>query len=300
MRDKTRAARIHTQPMPENLVPPMERLPRKLQVRSAIVPRLRIVAAALVALALALGAAGTSAQQKKRGKKKPAAPPTPAAVPFHAGERLEYAAQWNKFVTAAVLKLVVVDERDFFGRTAWHFQATAQTIDPVHMIFALDDQFDSYTDAVTLESRQYEMYLREQGKQDDLVVPMATKPEPERAGTHVYLVMPGTQDPVGFLYGLRAHDWEKEPAMRVPVFDGRKFYEIEAKREAVGASVTLTVGGTFVTTRIALKIFQGGQEVPNLKVWVNLSMDAARAPVLIEGEAPFGTVRAEMTARSGE
>src|SRR5208282_5248966 len=270
-RDKTRAPRIHTQPMPENLVPPMERLPRKLQVRSAKVPRLRTVAAALVAITLALGAAGISAQQKKRGKKKPA-PPTPAAVPFHAGERLEYAAQWNKFVTAALLKLVVVDERDFFGRPAWHFQATAQTIDPVHMIFALDDQFDSYTDAVTLESRQYEMYLREQGKHD-------------------YLVMPGTQDPVGFLYGLRAHDWEKEPAMRVPVFDGRKFYEIEAKREAVGASVTLTVGGTFVTTRIALKVFQGGQEMPNLKVWVSLSMDAARVPVLIEAEAPFGTVR---------
>jgi len=277
----------------------MERLPRKLQVRSAKVPRLRTVAAALVAIMLALGAAGTSAQQKKRGKKKPAVPAAPAAVPFHAGERLEYAAQWNKFVTAALLKLVVVDERDFFGRTAWHFQATAQTINPVRMIFGLDDQFDSYTDAVTLESRQYEMYLREQGKQDDLVVPMATKPEPERAGTHVYLVMPGTQDPVGFLYGLRAHDWEKEPAIRVPVFDGRKFYEIEAKREAVGASVTLAVGGTFVTTRIALKIFQGGQEVPNLKVWVNLSMDAARVPVLIEAEAPFGTVRAEMTARRG-
>jgi len=269
-------------------------------MRMAMLPRPRTVAAVLTAVALALGASGISAQKKKRGKKKPAATEAPVAVPFHAGERLEYAAQWNKFVTAALLKLVVVEKRDFFGRAAWHFQATAQTIDPVRMIYTLDDQFDSYTDAVTLESRQYEMYLREQGKRDDLVVPMATKPEAERAGLHVYLVMPGTQDPVGFLYGLRAHDWEKEPTMRVPVFDGRKFYEIEAQREAVGAPVTLTMGGTFVTTRIALKVFQGGQEVPNLKLWVSLSMDAARVPVLIEAEAPFGTVRAEMTARRQE
>ena len=88
--------------------------------------------------------------------------------------------------------------------------------------------------------------------------------------------------------------------MRVPVFDGRKFYEIEAKREGVGVPVTLTMGGTFVTTRIALKVSQGGQEVPNLKLWVSLSMDAARVPVLIAAEAPFGTVRAEMTARRQE
>ena len=260
-------------------------------------PRLRTVAAAVVA-ALVLVTAGISAQQKKDGKKKPASPPTQAAVPFRAGERLEYAAQWNKFVTAAVLKLAVVEKRDFFGQPAWHFQATAQTIDPVRMIFTLDDQFDSYTDAVTLESRQYESYLREQGRRDDLVVPMATKPEPERAGVHVYLVLPGTQDPLGFFYELRAHDWGKEPAMRVPVFDGRRFYEIQAQRESAGVPVTV-VAGNFVTTRIALKVFQGGQEMPNLKVWVSLSEDAARVPVLIEAEAPFGTVRAEMTARGG-
>jgi len=260
----------------------------------------RNLGTALVAAAvtLALGTAGIGAQQKKDGKKKPASPPTQAAVPFRAGERLEYAAQWNKFVTAAVLKLVVVEKRDFFGQPAWHFQATAQTIDPVRMIFTLDDQFDSYTNAVTLESRQYESYLREQGRRDDLVVPMATKPEAERAGVHVYLVLAGTQDPVGLLYGLRAHDWGKEPSMRVPVFDGHRFYEIQAQRESAGVPVTVAAGN-FVATRIALKIFQGGQEVPNLKVWVSLSEDARRTPVLIEAEAPFGTVRAELTASGG-
>jgi uncharacterized protein DUF3108 len=288
--------------MPENLFPLMNRIPRKLQVGSALLPRPRRVSrslgTALVALALALGAAGIHAQQKKGGKKK-AAPPAAAAVPFRAGERLEYAAQWNKFVTAAVLKLAVVEKRDFFGQPAWHFQATAQTIDPVHMIYALEDQFDSYTDAVTLESRQYESYIREQGKRDDLVVPMATKPEAERGGAHVYLVLPGTQDPLGFFYELRAHDWGKEPSMRVPVFDGRRFYEIQAQRESAGMPVTVAAGN-FVVTRIALKILQGGQEVPNLKVWVSLTDDAGRVPVLIEAEAPFGTVRAEMTGRSGQ
>jgi Protein of unknown function (DUF3108) len=264
----------------------------------------RLLGTALVmALALAAGASGVSAQHHGHGKKKAGAKAepsrglgTPAVVPFAAGERLEYAAQWNKFVTAATLKVTVVERRDFFGRLAWHFQALAQTIDPVRMLYAIDDQFDSYTDAVTLESRQYEMYLREQTKREDLVVPMSVKPDPDRSGTHVYLVLAGTQDPIGLLYRLRAHDWMKEPVERVPVFDGRKYYEVEARRESVGTPLTVAAG-SFVVTRIALTVFQGGQELPNLKVWLSLAQDAARTPALLEAEAPFGTVRAELTAR---
>jgi Protein of unknown function (DUF3108) len=259
-------------------------------------PSLRRAAAALLTFALAAGAATLGAQKQGRGK-KPAAPPAPAAVPFNAGERLEYAAQWNRFVTAATVKLAVVERRDFFGQPAWHFQAQARTIDPVRMIYTLDDQFDSYSDAVTLESRQYESYVREQSKREDLVVPMATKPDASRGDAHVYLVLAGTQDPLGLLYRLRAHDWSKEPTARLPVFDGRHMYEVEAKRESPGVPVTVAAGN-FVATRVALRISQDGQEVSNLKVWVSLNQDSARVPVLIEAEAPFGTVRAELTSRA--
>jgi len=253
--------------------------------------------AAAMLLAFALANAPLFGTQK-RGSRKPAPtpPPVPAAVPFSPGERLEYAAQWNKFVTAAMLKLVVIERRDFFGQAAWHFQAQARTIDPVRMIYTLDDQFDSYSDAMTLDSRQYESYIREQSRREDLVVPMSAKPDASRGNTHVYLVLAGTQDPLGLLYRLRAHDWRKDPEARLPVFDGRKVYEAAAQRESTGVAVTVTAG-SFSATRIALRFSQAGQEVANLKVWVNLSEDAARVPVLIEAEAPFGTVHAELTAR---
>ena len=257
---------------------------------------LRGAAACCVALLVA-GAPELRAQRQAKKKTAPPAAPAPAAVPFAAGERLEYAAQWNKFLTAALLTMNVVERRDFYGAPAWHFRAQAKTIDPVRMIFALDDQFDSYTDAVTLESRQYESYIREQTKKDDLVVPMATKPEANRSGAHVYLVLPGTQDPLGFFYRLRAQDWKKEPVLKLPVFDGRKMYEVTARRESSGQTVEVAAG-SFAVTRVALKVFQGGQEVQNLSVWVSLTEDSARVPVLIEAEAPFGTVRAELTGRT--
>jgi len=253
--------------------------------------------AALAVLAFAAGVSGQETRKHSQSKKKPS--PEPAVVPFAAGERLEFAAQWNKFVTAATIKIAVIERRDFFGKLAWHFQAVANTIDPVRMLYAIDDQFDSYTDAMTLECRQYESYLREQSKSENTIVPMFTKPEPGRSQLHMYMVVAGTQDPVGILYKLRAHDFTKEPAVHIPVFDGKKYYEIDARRESEGQPVTVAAGN-FVATRIALHVSSGGQEVPNVKVWLSLAQDAARTPVLIEAEAPFGTVRAELTTRSGQ
>jgi hypothetical protein len=261
--------------------------------------RLRGAAPLFLSLLVATGLMAGQTQKKSSPPKKKAAKPAvvvPAAVPFSAGEHLEYAAQWNRFVTAATLRMEVRERRDFYGRSTWHFQASARTIDPVRMIYTLDDQFDSYTDAGALESLQYEAYIREQKKEEDLVVPMASRPPAVRGNAHVYLVLPGTQDPLGLMYSLRAHDWTKEPAAQFPVFDGRNLYEVQAHRESVGAAVTVAAGN-FVTTRISLRILRGGTEVPNLKLWVNLTEDASRVPVLIEAEAPFGTVRAELTVK---
>jgi isocitrate/isopropylmalate dehydrogenase len=50
-------------------------------------------------------------------------------------------------------------------------QAIVHTENPLRMVFELDDQFDSYSDAGTLASMQYEMRLSDE---------MGTRPEVER------------------------------------------------------------------------------------------------------------------------
>lgn len=258
-------------------------------------PRRATVLAAVILLAFAV----ISAQKKTPTKQKPAqkkpapAKTTAAAVPFRAGETLQYAAQWNKFVTAANLRLAVVERRDFYGHPAWHFQAAAHTLDPVRLIYTLDDQFDSYTDAVTLSSLQYESYIREQARTMDLIVPMSSDPQAARSNTHVYLVLPGTRDPLGLLYALRTQDWKREPSLRAPVFDGRRYYTVLAHAEASSGDAVIAAG-SFPVTRIALSISENGHELPNTKFWVNLAQNAARTPLLIEAELPFGTVRVEL------
>src|SRR3984957_744170 len=111
-----------------------------------------------VAAALAIMAACSSmllAQKPKRPKARPkaaapAAAAAVAAVPFRAGESLEYRVLFSKYsVNAAKIETSVVEQRPFFGRLAWHFRASAHTMDTTRMLFAIDDQIDSYTSAAS-------------------------------------------------------------------------------------------------------------------------------------------------------
>src|SRR5690242_6923286 len=70
-----------------------------------------------------------------------------AGTPLRPGEVLEFAADVANLSNVADLRLQIVDRRDFFGKNVWHLQAFARTENPLRMVFQLDDQFDSYSDA---------------------------------------------------------------------------------------------------------------------------------------------------------
>ena len=171
---------------------------------------------------------------------KPAAPtpsrrirlraPVEAVVPFRAGEKLSFRVIWSKFsVNAGTVDFLVAQHGNFFGQPAWHFQARAQTVDTMRLVYPLDDQFDSYTEAVKLASLQYEMYLHEQGKQQNDSWRMTVDGSPAPSDATAARVLPGTRDPIGFLYALRATDWKSTPELRAPVFDGHHLYDVDAK-----------------------------------------------------------------------
>src|SRR4029077_12769248 len=95
---------------------------------------------------------------------KNSATPTEAGTPLRAGKVLEFSADVANLTNVANLRLQIVERHDFFGKAAWHLQAFAHTENPLRMVFELDDQFDSYSDAATLSSLQYEMHLNERGQ----------------------------------------------------------------------------------------------------------------------------------------
>lgn len=230
--------------------------------------------AALLLLAAALFGAGRFAFADR----------APAA-PFHVGEKLVYEIGYMGMPQAATAELSVLPRLDFYGHTAWHFQAAAHSEDPLRYVFVLDDQFDSYTDARTLATRQYELYLDEHGKKSarKLSVNQGT-PGAERIAAPA-----GTRDPLAMLYALRANDWQRRPEMLSPVFDGNHFYQMLARIAARHDSVTVPAG-TFDASRISVSVSsRDSGESMQFTLW--LANDRARTPVEVDAEVPIGKVK---------
>jgi len=233
----------------------------------------------------------------RAAKARGAAPANPAPVSFRAGETLNYRVAWSMFSSAASVELTVPEQRDLFGWKTWHFRAAAHTLSTVRSLFPVDDQFDSYSDATALTSRQYELHLNELGRKEDQVLHLVThgqQPRPPGANVEVLL---GTRDPLGALYALRDVDWQRIPEFRAPVYDGRDLYEMRAMRESASEAIT-AAGGQLSASRVAIRVFQHDQEISAIRFAVWFSNDSAHAPVVIQAQLPFGNLRAELTSIS--
>src|SRR5258707_9352370 len=218
-------------------------------------------------------------------------PPADAGTPLRAGEILEFSADVAKLSNVANLRLQIVERRNFFGKNAWHLQAFARTENPLRMMFELDDQFDSYSDATTLASLQYEMHLSERGEKQESIQRMTTTgAEHAAANATQTWVVAGTRDPLGLMQYLRTVDWEKVREVRGPVYDGHKLYHVRAAYAGTAGGIAVPAG-TFATSKIDLRVFDAGAELKDAHFTLYLASNPARTPVLLEAVMPFATAR---------
>jgi Protein of unknown function (DUF3108) len=225
---------------------------------------------------------------------KSSAPAADAGLPLRRGEDLEYTANVANLTDVANLRLVVGAHKDYFGKNAWHLQAFAHTENPLRMVFVLDDQFDSYSDAENMTSLQYEMHLNERGQKVDSVQRMTdTGKEPAPPDATEARVLPGTRDPLGMLEYLRHVDWTKTAEVRCPVYDGRRLYDVRAKVVGDGEGVTVPAG-SYKTSKIEIHVFENGEEMKDARFTIYLADNAARTPVLLEAIMPFATASVQL------
>ncbi len=220
------------------------------------------------------------------------AAPEPGFMPV-TGEVLEFTASVAKVSNVASLRLLVNGRKQIAGKDAWHLQAFAHTQNPLRMVFELDDQFDSYSLPGDFASVQYEMHLSERGQKVQSVERLtATGREPAPAGASAAHVLPGTRDPLGMMQYLRSVDWSKTPLLHGPVYDGRKLYEIRARK--TGSAEVQVPAGKFSTSTIEVRVFDNGVEMNDAHFTLYVAKDEARTPVLLEAVLPFAAARVEL------
>lgn len=224
-----------------------------------------------------------------------AAVPEPGFTPV-AGEVLEFTGSVAKVNNVATLRLSVNGRKEIAGKDAWHLQAFAHTQNPLRMVFELDDQFDSYSVPGDFSSLQYEMHLSERGQKVQSVQRLtATGRDAAPAGMSATRVLPNTRDPLGMMQYLRSVDWVKTPEVHGPVFDGRKLYEVRARK--IGTAEVEVPVGKFSTSTIDIKVLDNGEEMKDAHFTLYLAKDQGRTPVLLEAVLPFAAARVELTKK---
>src|SRR5690348_7754018 len=222
--------------------------------------------------------------------------PEPGFAPSP-GEALDFSASVAKVDNVASLQLKISGETQVAANRAWHLQAFAHTRNPLRMVFALDDQFDSYSTPEKFTSLQYEMHLDERGEKVNSVQRLsATGKETAPAGTSMVRVMPRTRDPLGLMQYLRSIDWTTTHEVKSPVFDGRKLYEVRARR--TGSAKVTVPAGTYDTNAIDIRVYDNGAEMKDAHFALYIGNDEKRTPALLEATLPFATARVELTKRS--
>ncbi|HYL61376.1 MAG TPA: DUF3108 domain-containing protein [Candidatus Methylomirabilis sp.] len=228
------------------------------------------------------------------GSEKKVASITDTGLPLRSGEVLEYAANVANLNNVADLQLHVREHRSFLGKNAWHLQAFAHTENPLRMVFALDDQFDSYSDAATMTSLQYEMHLNERGQKVESIQRMtSTGKEPAPPNVTETRVLPETRDPLGLMQYLRNVDWTKTAEVACPVYDGHALYEVKAR--VVGENQAVSVpAGSYKATKIEIRVFEHGQEMKDAHFTIYFANGASHTPLLLEAVMPVATARVEL------
>lgn len=213
---------------------------------------------------------------------------------LRAGEVLDYSANVSKLNDVATLRLVIAGRGALAGKPSWHLQAMAHTQNPLRMVFELDDQFDSYSDAATLASLQYEMHLNERGQKVESIQRMSSSGrEPAPANAAIAHVLPGTRDPLGMMQYLRNVDWAKTPQVRSPVYDGRKLYGVSASLAAKSEPVSVPAG-KYTASKIEVHVFDNGVELKDAHFTLYLDNQPGHLPVLLEAVLPFAIATVEL------
>lgn len=215
-------------------------------------------------------------------------------VALRAGEVLDYSASVSKLNDVATLRLVIAGRGTLAGKPSWHLQAMAHTQNPLRMVFELDDQFDSYSDAATLASLQYEMHLNERGQKVQSVQRMSSSgKEPAPANAAIARVLPDTRDPLGMMQYLRNLDWTRTPQVRSPVYDGRKLYDVHAALAGRSEAVSVPAG-KFNASKIEIHVFDNGVELKDAHFTLYLDNQPSHLPVLLEAVLPFAIATVEL------
>jgi len=217
------------------------------------------------------------------------------AVPFHVGEKLTYQIFWGPFVVGrATLEVAGIEKVD--GNDCYHLIAKAKTTGLAEWLFPVDSTAESWLDCRSLFTRQYRQN-RSEGKhkvsdethydyeRQDAITTNLVKDRQK----HFPLEHP-VQDVVSSLYFVRAQKLMLDAQKTFTVNAANTNYVVTIRpdeRKEIWVHPLGDVSALRIEPTPTLRIVSSNKG----RMWIWVSDDARRLPLLLNSELKFGNAR---------
>jgi len=223
--------------------------------------------------------------------------PGEAKVPFPVGEKLTYVIRWG-MVPVGTGVLHVQGIETLRGRRVYKIVATARSNAFLSTFYEVDDRVVTYVDVEKLYPLEFRKKLSEGGYEcDEKMVydqdrhrAVFTSPTSKKE----MVIPPGVQDALSCLYFFRTMDFEVGRTLFLDVNADEKNWELQVRviREE---SLDIRHLGGFQTVKVEPVAKFEGIFVRKGRIFVWVTRDKLRLPVLMKSKVPFGSVSAALT-----
>jgi hypothetical protein len=218
----------------------------------------------------------------------------PPAKTYRAGENFIYHIRWFGIpVGDAVMSIPEITELN--GRKVYHLKAEVESSKWFSMIFKIKDRLDSYVDVEGLYPLKFERYQREGGYKAEEIMEYdhinrtATYKSLLNKSVKTMEIPQGVQDMLSCIYWIRLQEVKPGNSIFVDVNADEKNWKLEVK--VLGSEriemLNLGVYDAFLVEPIAQ--FRGAI-LRKGKMWVWVSADERRIPLILKAETPFGPI----------
>lgn len=215
---------------------------------------------------------------------------------FAAGEKLNFEVFWQ-FVSVGYASMAVAGTEAVRGRTAYHIVTTARSTDFFDKFYKVRDVNESWIDTQSLSSLKFASHIRESKTVKDETVeidqPSGTFFLVEKSTSGV--VPAWVQDVLSSLYFVRTREMEVGAEYVVDALSGDKPWPLTVK--VVGRETVQVPAGNFDCFVVEPAVRDGaGIFQAKGKLWVWLTADTRKMPVLMRSKIAVGAVEARLVS----
>jgi hypothetical protein len=217
---------------------------------------------------------------------------------FGAGETMEYSINYG-VIPAGTAKISVAGFVLCGDRICYKLVSEAKSRKAFDPFFKVRDRVESWMDALGLFTWRFEKSLNEGGYHDHKVV--AYDYENRRATviddgtpTDTTKFENEVQDALSSLFWARILNFKSDTTLNVETLDVKKVYQV--KVDVIGLDTVSTPAGDFRCYKVEPHLEGGGifKKDPEGRIWLWISNDALKIPVMMQTKVFFGHITARL------